>query len=235
MVGMCLPGTASAQSPGETRRWSFDFGSGWDNSISGNINSSAVGVINGPTVVVLSTPYEDVYGTGLHLRFGGGYMVDDATEFRGTFTFQSLDADLARIGDIGSSALYAQYDDYQSFGFDFGLRRYGNIAGQLKPYGEGSIGIGFIDETDVLLIVPGQNLTFDATDFYDKTTSFSFGFGGGVLWQVLSQVGVYGQIGIRFTTGMSEVDRFIGTGLDDINDDSARWVIPFTFGMRAKF
>ena len=37
------------------------------------------------------------------------------SELRATFTFQSLDADLTPMGDIGASRLYGQYTDYQTF------------------------------------------------------------------------------------------------------------------------
>src|SRR5262245_20292054 len=114
--------TLHAQTNPPDRRWSVDFGIGWDNSISGNINSSAIGTLNGQAVVILKNQHEDVYGTGLHIRFGGGYMFKDSSEFRVTFTIQSLDADLVPMGDIGFSNLYGQYDDYKSFGIEFGVR-----------------------------------------------------------------------------------------------------------------
>ena len=50
-------------------RWSFDVGLGWDNSLSGNINSGAIGNLDGKTAVVTPNSYSDVYGTGFHLRF----------------------------------------------------------------------------------------------------------------------------------------------------------------------
>src|SRR6187200_2105860 len=115
---------AQAQPVFKDTPWSVEFGIGWDNSISGNINSSGIGTLNGQTVVVTKNTYDDVYGTGLHIRFGGGYLLDDFTEVRATFSFQSLDADLTPMGDFGASRLYAQYDDYKSFGLDVGLRRY---------------------------------------------------------------------------------------------------------------
>ena len=59
---------ALAQTP--ERRWSADIGIGFDNGISGNINSSGIGTLNNQTVVILKNTYENVYGTGLHLRFG---------------------------------------------------------------------------------------------------------------------------------------------------------------------
>ena len=115
---------AQAQPAPKDTPWSVEFAIGWDNSISGNINSSGIGTLNGQAVVVTKNSYDDVYGTGLHIRFGGGYLIDDITEVRATFSLQSLDANLTEMGDIGTSRLYGQYNDYQSFGLDVGLRRY---------------------------------------------------------------------------------------------------------------
>ena len=122
MAALSVASVAHAQT-GPTSNWIVEFGIGWDNSISGNINSSAIGSLNNQTVVILKNKYEDVYGTGLNLRFGGGYMLNDETEARVMFTFQSLDADLATLGDYGASPLYGQYSDYQSLTLDVGLRR----------------------------------------------------------------------------------------------------------------
>lgn len=225
---------AHAQTTPE-RRWSVDFGMGWDNSISGNINSSAIGTINNQTVVILKNKYEDVYGTGLHLRFGGGYMLKENAEVRVTFTLQSLDADLVRLGDIGPSNLYGQYADYQSFGMDFGYRRYIPIKQAIRGYGEGTIGLAFVDETDVVLVAPQANLAGLATDFYDRTAAFTLGINGGVVFEVASQTDLFVQLGLRYVTGMSEVDAFDSTTLNTINDKSARWSLPFSAGVRFRF
>src|SRR5688572_10885998 len=89
MLG-AAPGSAqsAAQPPrtggAATSPWSADVGFGIDNSISGNINSSGIGRIDNQVAVVLKNSYEDVYGTGLHVRFGGGYMLDEVNEVRVT-------------------------------------------------------------------------------------------------------------------------------------------------------
>ena len=36
-------------------------------------------------------------------------------------------------------------------------------------------------------------------------------------------------------SGMSDVDAFVGTGLESINDSSSRWALPFTVGVRVRF
>ena len=215
--------------------WSAEVAIGWDNGISGNINSSGIGTLNNQSVAILKNTYEDVYGTGLHLRFGGGYMFRENTEARVTFSFQSLDADLTRMGDLGVSNLYGQYDDYQSFGIDFGVRQYVQATPLIRAYGEGSVGLAFIDETDLQFVAPQANFTGVATDFYDKTAAFTFGVNAGVLFRVLPQADVFTQLGIRFVSGMADIDQFVGSGLDSINDNSARWSLPFITGIRFRF
>ena len=142
-VALMLGLASAAQAQTNETKWSIDVGIGWDNSIAGNINSSTIGSINNQTVVILTNQYEEVYGTGLHFRVGGGYMLNPTTEARVTLAFQALDSDLATLGDYGASPLYGDYTDYESTSLDFGLRRYGKKSdSSLRPYVEGSIGIG---------------------------------------------------------------------------------------------
>jgi hypothetical protein len=227
---------ARAQSNAPDRPWSAEVAIGWDNGITGNINSSGIGSINNQVVVITRNSYNDVYGAGLHLRFGGGYLFKPDTEARVTFTFQSLDADyVVPMGDYGASNLYAQYTDYQTFGIDFGLRRYADLRPKVRAYGEATIGLGFVDKTDVTLVAPGANLVGQATDFYDQTTAFTFGVAVGMLVQTNERMGFFGQLGVRRVSGLAEVDDLVGTGLDTINDKSQRWTLPFIGGVQFRF
>ena len=238
IMTVCLgvAGTVRAQTTEPESKWSAEFGMGWDNGITGNINASGVGQINNQVVVITRNTYNDVYGAGLHLRFGGGYLFKPDTEARVTFTFQSLDADfIVPMGDIGTSNLYGQYSDYQTFGIDFGLRRYTTLRPKLRAYGEGTIGIGFVDKTDVTLVAPGAGLVTEANDFYDQTAAFTFGVNVGLDIQSGKKIGYFGQLGLRYVSGMTEVDDLIGTGLDNINDKSARWTMPFIVGIHYRF
>ena len=233
---VATPSLSEAQGGAPDSRFSVEIGVGFDNGISGNINSSGVGTINNQVVVVTKNSYEDVYGTGLHLRFGGGYMLNADTEVNATFTFQSLDADfIVPMGDIGVSTLYGQYTDYQTLLLDFGLRKYSTLRPKVKLYGEGTIGLGFVDKTDITLVAPGANLVGQANDFYDQTAAFTVGVNGGALFQANDKAGVFLQLGFRFVSGMSEIDNLIGTGLDNINDKSSRWTMPFVGGVRFRF
>jgi hypothetical protein len=234
LVALSAATAAHAQSPSDYA-WSIDFGIGWDKSISGNINSSGIGRLNNQSVVILKNTYEDVYGTGLHLRGGVGYMLDDETEIRVELSFQSLDADLTPMGDIGVSRLYGQYTDYQALTLDVALRRYLPLSRSVSAYGEGTIGLGFVDKTDVTLVAPTANLSGKANDFYDQTTAFSVGGNVGALLQANDRVGVFAQVGLRWVSGMSEIDDLEATGLETINDKSARWTFPLLMGVRIRF
>jgi opacity protein-like surface antigen len=216
--------------------WSLEVSVGWDNGVSGNINSSGIGTLNDQVVVITPNSFEDVYGTGLHLRFGAAYALNDVTEVIGHFTFQSLDADqVAPMGDIGVSNLYGQYTDYQTFGLDVGLRRYVPLTTAIRAYGEGTVGLGFVDKTDITLVAPGANLSRDANDFYDQTAAFALGANVGLSFQTGGRIDFFGQLGLRWMSGMAQVDDLGGTGLAEINNKSSRWTLPLGGGIRFRF
>ena len=226
---------AQAQSTDDAK-FVFDLGIGLDKSINGNVNSGAIGRLNGQAAAILPQPYGDVYGTGLTFKFGGGYVLNPLSEVRAVFTLQSADANLVRLGDLGPSSLYGQYSDYVSFGLDLGYRRYVPLSNtKFRVYGEGTLGIAFIDEINILLSAPQSNLVLDETDFYDRTAAFTWSINFGMLFPVASKIDLNAQVGLRHVSGLSEVDQLVGTGLEAINDDSARLTFPIVIGVRFRF
>ncbi|HZL93918.1 MAG TPA: outer membrane beta-barrel protein, partial [Vicinamibacterales bacterium] len=203
---------AQAQSTDDSK-FVLDLGVGLDKSINGNVNSGAIGSLQGQAAAILPQPYGDVYGTGLTFKFGGGYVLNPLSEVRAVFTLQSADANLVRLGDLGPSSLYGQYSDYVSFGLDIGYRRYVPLTDtKFRVYGEATLGLAFIDEINVLLSAPQSNLVVDETDFYDRTAAFTWGINFGVLFPVASKIDLNAQIGLRHVSGLSEVDQLVGTG-----------------------
>jgi len=224
---------AYAQAPRGAARWAIDVGAGIDPSINGNVNSGAIGTLQGQATAILPQSYGDVYGTGSHLKFGAGFALDEDSELRGTFTWQTADANLVRLGDIGPSSLYAQYSDYKSIGLDLGYRRYAPIeVKNLRVYGEATLGIAAIDRINAQFAAPQSNLVFNSTDFYDGTAAFTWGINFGALFRVADQVDVNAQFGLRHVSGLAEVDQFIGTGLENVNSDTARLTFPIVVGVR---
>jgi hypothetical protein len=199
LIAISVASAAEVRAQSTESRWSFDAGVGINPSINGNVNSGAIGTLQGQVAAILPNSYGDVYGTGIELRVGGGWMLNSTSELRGTFVFQSADADLVRMGDIGPSSLYGQYSDYQSLSLDFGFRRYVPLqTAGIRLYGEGAIGIGFIDAIDVQLAAPQSNVVFNNTDFYDQTAALTLGLNVGVLNNDSARVTFPIVVGVRF-------------------------------------
>jgi len=234
---LAATGVARAQGQAaDESRWAIDFGVGLDFGVNGNVNSGAIGTLNGLATALLPNSYGDVYGTGIQLRIGGAYALNRVSEVCGVFTFQSADADLVRLGDIGPSSLYAQYSDYQAFGLDVGYRRYMPLDRRdIRVYGEATIGLGFIDAIDAQLAAPQANVVFNSTDFYDQTSAFTWSFSAGVLFSIAEHLDLNAQVGLRHVSGLSDVDQFVGTGLEEINNDSGRLTFPVIVGIRYRF
>ena len=106
---------------------------------------------------------------------------------------------------------------------------------RIRVYGEGTLGIASIDRINVLLSAPQANLVVDQTDFYDSTAAFTWGLNFGVLFPVAAKVDLSAQVGLRHVSGLAEVDQLIGTGLDEINNDSGRLTFPIVVGVRFRF
>ena len=221
----------------DASRWVADVAVGISPSINGNINSGAIGSLQGQAAAILPNTYGHVYGTGLDLRFGAGFKLNDVSELRGVFIYQSADADLVRLGDVGPSSLYGQYSDYKVLALDFGYRHYMPIpsAAHLRLFGEGTIGIGAIDRINLQLAAPQSNLLVNNTDFYDGTSAFTWSVAAGVVFPIASHVDLTAQLGLRHVGGMADVDQLVGTSLESINDDSSRLTVPVVVGLRFRF
>lgn len=237
VLSMALLGTSTAwaQPAASESPWAVDLSVGISPSINGNVNSGAIGTLEGQATAILPNTYGDVYGTGLDFRFGAGYALNEESELRAMFIYQSADADLVRLGDVGPSSLYGQYSDYKALSLDVGYRRYFPMSSQWRVYGEATIGFGALDRIDVQLAAPQSNIVLNNTDFYDGTAVFTWSFGAGVLVPIASQVDFNAQLGLRHVGGLAEVDQFEDTSLSSINNDSARLTFPIVVGVRIHF
>ena len=232
---LLIPGVIQAQTPTH-ETWSVEGDVGWDFPVSGNILSAAIGRINDQATVIDSQSYGDIYGTGVKWGFGVGYRLDERSEVRGSMSFQSVSADLSKIGSVANAPLYATFDAYKSISIEGGYRRYfADSAQRLRPYAGGTLGIAIVREIDADLAAPDLGVVLNATDFYDRTGAFTIGFNGGVLYAITERVDVKGELGFRHVSGLSAIDGLKGTGLESTNDNSGRWTLPFTVGLRVRF
>jgi hypothetical protein len=249
VVSACLasvPAVYAQQQPGVSvdaqpaSPWSVEVFVGWDINVSGEFLNSASGVLPAyPTVPVAidDTSYGDVFGTGVHWQFGVGYRLDDQNEVRAGITYQDVGSDAVRIGTAGlSTALEAEFEDYTVWSFDVGYRRYFNTFRELvRPFAGVTMGIADIPRIDGVFAAPAAGIVVHENDLYDGTAAFTFGINGGAIYRVTERVDVTGQIGFRYVSGLSDIDDLLGTGLDEINDESSRWTFPLLFGVRYRF
>ncbi|HJY33654.1 MAG TPA: hypothetical protein VJ260_02315, partial [Vicinamibacterales bacterium] len=166
---LVLPIRAQAQTPSH-ETWSVEGDVGWDFPVSGNILSAAIGQVFDQATIIDSQSYGDIYGTGVKYGFSVGYRLDERSEVRGSLTFQSVSADLSKIGSTGDAPLYATFDPYKSISIEGGYRRYfADSAERLRPFAGGTLGIAIVREIDADLAAPDLGKTLNATDFYDRT------------------------------------------------------------------
>jgi len=105
----------------------------------------------------------------------------------------------------------------------------------VRLYGEATLGLAAIDRINAQFAAPQSNIVFNSTDFYDGTAAFTWGLNFGALFRVAEQVDVNAQFGLRHVGGLAEVDQFVGTGLDNVNSDTARLTFPIVVGVRFRF
>jgi hypothetical protein len=215
--------------------WSVEGSIGWDNSISGDFLSGAIGTFGGNAVTLNKQGWDDIYGTGVFFNATVGYALGEMSEVRGGFTWQSTGTnELATIGSIATQPLTVEFDDYKSWALDAGYRQYfAERAERLRPYVGGSIGFGQVKDIDA--VFTAGNFVGAATPFYEGNGTFVLGLNGGVIYGLTSRLFVDGRIGLRYTSGLSDVNDALFTGFDDVNNDSSRWTLPITVGLRFQF
>lgn len=231
---VCAPAAASAQT--EDSSWNAEVSLGWDIALTGDFLAAAIGTLNGVPTIIESTSFGEVYGNGVQFQFGGGYMLDEINEVRGQVSYQRVGSDVTTLGTAGGSELVGTFDDYKAWTIEAGYRHYfAKRSERLRPYAGGSLGVAIISEIDGAFAAQQAGITRLATDFYDGTAALSLGVSGGVLYGLSDRLDLNAQLGFRYNSGLSQVDAFRDSGLEDINDKSARWTLPISVGLRYNF
>ncbi len=227
---------AQAQGTPETP-WSVDVALGWDNSISGDFLSGGIGTLQGLPLVIEKRTWDEVYGTGTLFNVAVGYDLDERSELRAGFTYQSTGGDdTLAIGTYRGGQLSASFDNYKAWGLDFGYRRYfSEVAERWRPYAGGSVGFGGVSGIEADLAQTASNVVLTGVDFYEGNGALTFGGNGGVLYRLTDQVSLDARLGLRYVSGLSNLESDLFTGLDDVNQGSSRWSIPLIFGAKFRF
>jgi hypothetical protein len=227
-------GHASAQTAHSN--WNAEASVGWDVNVSGGFLAAGIGTLEDRATVITAQSFGDVYGTGVLWQFGGGYMIDEINEVRAQLSYQRAGSDIVSLGTVSGTDLVATFDDYKAWTVEAGYRHFFATRDvKLRPYGGATIGVAIIDEIDAVFAAPQAGLTRLQSDFYDGTAAFSFGVNGGALYALNDRFDLHAEIGLRFNSGLSQIDSLRATGLEDINDKSSRWTMPISIGIRVNF
>lgn len=235
---LCMPLFVTSEASAQTSesRWNGEVSVGWDIGLSGDFLAAGIGTLNNVPVVFQSQSFDSVYGNGVVWQFGAGYMLDELNEVRAQYSYQKVGADAVNLGTAGANGLVATFDDYHAHSIEAGGRHYfAPRSERMRPYAGALLGVSIISEIDGVLASPQAGLARYATDLYDGTAALTLGVNGGVLYAINDRFDVNGQIGFRYNSGLSKIDAFVGTGLEEVNDKSSRWTMPIMFGLRMKF
>lgn len=238
-VSVCLATATTVHAQPSASPWNFETSIGWDVNLAGIFINDAIGTINGQPAVFDETSFGDVFGSGFMWQFGVGYRMNDLNEFRGDFSYQTVGAEPTQIGTLGGVPIIGDFQDYSVWSLDFGYRRYFrwvDTPGQhfkVRPFAGFALGIADVPRIDGTFATAG-GVFFD-DDLYDGTPAFTLGFNGGVLTALTDKLDVKVQLGFRHVGGLADIDRFQDTSLDKLNDESGRWTMPITFGVRYNF
>lgn len=231
-----VPAVAHAQAQA-TSPWSVDLSVGWDNSVSGDFLSGAIGTLNGLPLVLENRTWDDVYGTGVLFSAAVGYDLNERTELRVGFTNQSTGSDdTLTIGTYRGGPLAASFDNYKAWAVDFGYRRYfAERDERWRPYAGGSVGVGLVSAIQADLAQTGVGFGANDVDFYDGNGAVTFGANGGVLFRLNERLSLDARLGLRYVSGLADVEGPGLSGLDDVNEGSSRWTVPLTVGAKIRF
>jgi hypothetical protein len=216
---------------------------GIDNQFSGKMIKASQGTTTGGQPINLDeTTFDEVYGRIAMFKIGGGYRTSPRTEAVFNFIWSSSDADDAatRIGTGGSNGavpLDVNFTGYKYWGFEGGNRWY-FARTRFTPYLGYLVGINrHQDIRGTFVGAPNSStpgLAAQDGKFFEKSWALSLGPTGGMLIGV-GPIEVMAEVQVRYLGGLSDVDWLVEEGLKDINDESARWSLPFVLGARLRF
>ena len=232
---IALPAVATAQSEGVRGRWSVTFAAGTSVPAGGEFHEGGTGTVLSLPTTVDEKKYSDIFDAGIGWRAGAGYGVSRRVEVFGDFTWERADASELSVGNVASLDLRAAYGEYRSYGIDGGMRFHVAPDAAVSPYMSILAGFRRVDAMPGTFRVPAAGVTLPNTPFYDDSTVPAFGGDVGILFAVSQRVRLGVEGGVRYHTGLKDIDGLAGTGLENLNDAGSRWSVPVSgvirFGM----
>ena len=223
-VATLVPAGASAE--GIEGRWSVSLQGGTDIELSGNVHDGGSGTVLALPTTVGARSYRDVYNPSFRGQASIGYGIGPRSEVFVRGSYYKMSADTLQVGTVAGLVLNADFADYKEWGSELGYRYYFKADQPFKPYLAAVAGLRFVSELPSTFSVPAAGVVLNDVPFYDSSTVGVFGADLGFSYDVSPSVGLGIEAGLRYQTGMSDLEGLLGTGLENINDVGSRWSVP---------
>jgi hypothetical protein len=207
---------------------------GTDIELSGDLHDGGSGTVLGLPTNVEARSFKDVYDPSFRGQLSIGYGVGPKGEVFLRGSYYKMTAETLQVGTVAGLVLNADFAEYKEYGLELGYRIYfGETA--FKPYLAPVAGLRFISELPATFSVPAAGVVLTDVPFYDQSTVGVFGADLGFVYDVNKSVALGIEAGLRYQTGLSDLEGLAGTGLEPINDTGSRWSLPVTASVMFRF
>jgi hypothetical protein len=86
---------------------------GFQGDLSGAVNSSGIGVVNGVRAEINANTWAERYDAAIIFSVGGAYNLTRRSQVFGAMTWEQSEADTTDVGLIGGLSLRGKFSDYQ--------------------------------------------------------------------------------------------------------------------------
>jgi len=223
-VAVVVP--AAARAEGIEGRWSLALQGGTDIELSGNVHEGGSGTVLALPTRVDPKSFSDVYDPSFRAQASIGYGIGPKSEVFLRGSYYKMSSETLQVGTVAGLALNADFADYKEWGTELGYRYYFKADQAFKPYLGIAAGLRFVSELPSTFSVPAANVVLSDVPFYDSSTVGVFGGDLGFSYDVSESVALGIEAGLRYQTGLSDLEGLAGTGLEPINDAGSRWSVP---------
>ena len=224
VTSVLLP--AASRAEGIEGRWSFSLQGGTDIELSGNVHEGGTGTVLSLPTTVEAKSFGDVYDPGFRGQASIGYGIGPRNEVFLRGSYYKMASETLQVGTVAGLALNADFADYEEWGAELGYRYYFKADQALKPYMAAVAGLRFVGALPSTFSVPAAGVVLSDVPFYDSSTVGVFGGDLGFAYDLNDSVALGIEAGLRYQTGLSDLEGLAGTGLEPINDVGSRWSVP---------
>lgn len=245
------PAAAQTYSP-----WSFGATVGQDVAVGGDVISSTISnnlqlnTLNSNLtgtgwLAMRGTTWDEAYESALNVTVEVRYASTDFSEFFGALTYVQADASenvtvgcLATTPPNCATTLTGSFSDFRQIGLEAGYRQwfgFSLLGDTIKPYFAVRGGLVHTDEIR-LRVNAGAAGGLGNWRLYEEGWTAMIGADVGATYAISQNAEIGGEIGVRYTTSLSDDDSDFGAlGLANINDESERLSVPVSVRLNAVF